>query len=226
MAVEDGFPGCEVALEALGGAGQDKGGVEVELRFHLLLPLFGQLGWAENGDAGNLAPVQQLAGNEERLDGLSDAHVITDKEAHGGKPQCHEKGHKLVGPGLDGDPPDAAERTNGAAGAEARGGAEKLAREVVAGLGGVGESRAVGNGILQGNVDPGELGNRTSKRFKHQGVIGRVRLDDPLAAPAANDVSYGEWHDFLRVNIAVVTPSRREKSSGQTPRPIPRHNGT
>ena len=58
VAVEDGLAGAERTLQALGGAREDLLGVDVELVPELGLPLSGELGRAEDGEAVGLSPVE------------------------------------------------------------------------------------------------------------------------------------------------------------------------
>lgn len=62
--VEDGLVQASGAFpfEAADGAGQDLDGVDVELVAQFRLPLGGELGWAEDGQAGGLAAIEKLAG--------------------------------------------------------------------------------------------------------------------------------------------------------------------
>jgi len=58
VAVEDGLAGAEGTLQALRGAGEDLLGLNVELVPELGLPLAGELGWTEDGEAFGLSPIQ------------------------------------------------------------------------------------------------------------------------------------------------------------------------
>ena len=60
---------------------QDELGVEVELVAQLGLPLLGEVRRAEHGEPLDLAAVEQLAGDQQRLDRLADADVVGDQEA-------------------------------------------------------------------------------------------------------------------------------------------------
>ena len=90
--------------------GDDELGIDVELVPHLRLPLLGQVRRAEHRHAPDLAPVEQLAGDQQRLDRLADAHVVGDEEPDRIQPKGHQQRHQLVGPRLHGDPPERAER--------------------------------------------------------------------------------------------------------------------
>jgi len=58
VAVEDGLAGAEGTLQALRGAGEDLLGLNVELVPELGLPLAGELGRTEDGEAFGLSPIQ------------------------------------------------------------------------------------------------------------------------------------------------------------------------
>ena len=135
MAVEDRDADRQVALQALDRAAQHQLGLDVELLGQLPLPLLGQVRRAEHGQPPDLAAVQQLAGDERRLDGLADADVVGDQQAHRVELERHHQRHELVGPRLDGDAAEAAERAGGGAGGEARRVAQELAGGEVAEVG-------------------------------------------------------------------------------------------
>ena len=72
----------EISFEPLDGAAQDQFGLDVELLQQLALPLLGQMRWAQDRHPSDLASVQQLARDDGCLDGLADADVVRDEEAH------------------------------------------------------------------------------------------------------------------------------------------------
>ena len=128
VAVEDRHADRQVALQALDGAGEDQLGVDVELLRQLLLPLLGQVRRAQHGQAADLAAVEQLPGDGAGLDGLADADVVGDQQAHRVQLEGHHQRHELVGARLDGDAPEAAEGPRGGAGGQAGGVAQAAAR--------------------------------------------------------------------------------------------------
>ena len=79
-----------VSFELRCGAGKHQFGIEVKLVLQLGLPLFRELWWAEDCQARYLAPVDQFARNQTGFDGLADAHVIGDQQAHRIKLERHE----------------------------------------------------------------------------------------------------------------------------------------
>ena len=93
-------------------------GVDVELVAHLGLPLLGEVRRAEDGEPLDLAPVEQLAGDEQRLDRLADADVVGDQQPDRVQLQRHQQRHELVRARLDGDAAEGAERPGARAEAE------------------------------------------------------------------------------------------------------------
>ena len=157
MPVEDGDAERQVALQALDGAGKDQLGFDVELLRKLALPLFGQVRRAQHRDAADLGAVEQLAGDEARLDGLADADVVGDEHAHRVELERHHQRHELVGPGLDRDAPEAAKGAGGGAGGEAGGVAQQPAGGEVAEVLAAGEAEGRGLDRLDGGEDAGHL---------------------------------------------------------------------
>jgi len=88
----------------------------VELFVQLLLPLLGEMRRAQHGESANLAAVKQFASDDRRLNSLADADIIGNQQAHGIELQRHHQRHELVGPRLDGDTSEAAERAGGGTG--------------------------------------------------------------------------------------------------------------
>ena len=89
-------PARQAALEPRGGAGQHELGVDVELVAHLRLPLLGEVRRAEDGEALDLAAVEQLAGDEAGLDVLPMPTSSAIEQADRVEPQRHEQRHELV----------------------------------------------------------------------------------------------------------------------------------
>ena len=81
----------------------------------LVLPLLGQVRRTQHGQPPDLAAIEQLARDEAGLDGLADADVVGDQQPHRIELERHHQRHELVGPRLDRDAPEAAERTGGRA---------------------------------------------------------------------------------------------------------------
>jgi len=99
----DAFLGRQASFELPDGAGPDGDRVQVKLLAELLLPLVAEIGRAEDAQAADDAPLQQLAGDDESLDGLADADIVGDEQADRALAQGHEQRHELVGTGAHGD---------------------------------------------------------------------------------------------------------------------------
>ena len=115
VALKDRLADVQVAFQTLDGARQDQLRLDVELVRQLPLPLLGQGRGTEHRQAADLAAVEQLAGDEAGFDRLADAYVVGDQHAHRVELQRHHQRHQLIGPGLDGDAPEAAKRPGGGA---------------------------------------------------------------------------------------------------------------
>ena len=109
VALEERLAQAQPALEPGRGRGQHADRVDVELVAHLGLPLVREVWRGEHADALDLAAVEELAREQQRLDGLADADVVGDEQAHRVEAQAHEQRHELVRARLDRDPPEAAE---------------------------------------------------------------------------------------------------------------------
>jgi hypothetical protein len=105
--------------------GGDGHGADVEARLELAHPLLHEVRRAQHGERLDVAAVEQLAGDERGLDGLADADVVGDEQAHGIELERHQQRDELVGAGLDGDLPEAAERARRRAGATGAGVAQE-----------------------------------------------------------------------------------------------------
>ena len=187
MAVEDRHAHRQVALQALDGAAQDQLGLDVEFLGQLLLPLLGKMRRAEHGQAPDLAAVEQFAGDDRRLDGLADADVVGDQEAHRVELERHHQRHELVGPRLDGDAPEAAEGTGGGTGGQSRRLAQEPARSEVAEVVARGQSECGGLDRLDGGQNAGDLLVETADRPRHEQFIGGLGQHDPLAAARVDE---------------------------------------
>ena len=100
---EDAYTRRNALLQAPRGPGGDGCSADVETDFQLGNPLVHEMGRAEHDGAIDVAAVEQLAGDEQGLDCLSDPNVVRDEEAHRIELERHEQRHELVRAGLDGD---------------------------------------------------------------------------------------------------------------------------
>jgi hypothetical protein len=153
-----------------------------------------ELRQAEHSQAVDLAAVEQLAGDQRALDRLADAHVVGDEDAHGVLLQRHQQRHELVGPRLDGDPRERAERPSAAAEAQAHGIAQQPRGAVVAGAGRVGQVEAGRLHRLQVEADPGDLVVDAAQRPLHEQVLRRLGQHHPLAPPRLHQRAHRVAH--------------------------------
>lgn len=140
-------------------ARQHQLGRDVELLRQLGLPLLGQVRRAEDSQPAHLAPVEQFPRHQRRLDGLADAHIVGDQQADRVELERHQQRHKLVGPRLDRNAAEGAERSCTGAESQAHRIAQQPARAVIAGSGRIGqlERRWPHLRPFQRQVDPGDL---------------------------------------------------------------------
>ncbi len=186
MSLEDRFADVQVALQPLDGARQHELRFDVELLHQLALPLFGQRRRAEHRHTAYLATVEQLAGDETGFDRLADSYVVGDQQAHRVELQGHQQGHELVGPGLDGDAPEAAKRPGGGAGREARRIAQQAACGEVAQVCAAGQPERGRLDRFQRRQDTGNLLVEPAHRAEHQQFVRGVGQHHPFAAARAN----------------------------------------
>jgi hypothetical protein len=85
---------------------------------------------AENANPVDLSPVEKLAGDETRLNALSDAHIVCDEKSDGVELQGHEQRHDLVRPGLARETAEGTERACAGTKSEPNGVAQQLAGDV------------------------------------------------------------------------------------------------
>ena len=142
---------------------------------------------AEHRDPADLAAVEQLAGNEARLDGLADAHVVGDEQAHRVELQGHHQRHELVGPGLDGDASEAAEGAGGGAGGEARGVAQEPAGGEVAEIFPARQPERRRRDRLHRRQQAGDLLVQPADRAEHQQLVRGFGQHDPFPAPRPDE---------------------------------------
>ena len=87
----------DLPVEARLRVGADDDGLEVELVADFLLPLLAEVRQADDGEAFDLAPLQKLPDDQQRLDGLADADVVGDEQTNRLLTQSHDERHHLVG---------------------------------------------------------------------------------------------------------------------------------
>ena len=99
----------QAALQPSRAGRSDGHRLDVEAVVELLHPLVHQVRRAEHGEAVDLATVEQLAGDHAGFDGLADADVVTNQQAHDLLLQRHQQWHQLVSARLEGVVAEAAE---------------------------------------------------------------------------------------------------------------------
>src|SRR5262249_55406486 len=89
--------------------------LDIELRANLLLPLLAEMRQTHDGEALDLAPLQQLAHDEQRFDRFADPNVVRDKQPHDVLPEGHDQGNNLIGSWPKRELGESAERTGAVA---------------------------------------------------------------------------------------------------------------
>ena len=90
-------------------------------RCKLALPLLAKMRRADDGEALDLAAIEQLADDQAGFNGLADADVVGDQEPDRLLAERHEQRHQLVGTWLDAEIGERAERAGAGAQLEAHG---------------------------------------------------------------------------------------------------------
>ena len=79
VVIEERLVDRQPAFQPGDGAGAHDLGGDVELARQLGLPLVAEVRRAEDGQAADLAAIEEFAGDQRRLHGLADPHVIRDQ---------------------------------------------------------------------------------------------------------------------------------------------------
>ena len=185
--VEDRYAERQVALQAPDGAREHQRRVDVELLLELPLPLLGQVRRTQHRDTADLAAVEQLAGDEARLDGLADADVVGDEHAHRVELERHHQRYELVGPRLHRDAAEAAEGTGGGPGGEPGRVAQQPAGGEVAEVFAPGVPEGRGFDGLDGGENTSDLLVEPADGAEHQQDGGGLGEHDPLAATGVDE---------------------------------------
>ena len=183
VALEQALPHRAGAFEAGGRAGEHELRVDVELARELALPLLRQRRRAEHRGPAHLPAVQELSEDQAGLNGLADAHVVRDEEAHRVQAQGHEKRHELVRPRLHADARKGTEGPGAGAVGQAHGVPKETAGAEVADLGGVRQAEGRGFHAFQAREDPGLLGLRPAQGPELEQRFRRPGEHHPLAPP-------------------------------------------
>ena len=184
----------EATLEAGSRRRQHEFGVDVELLGQLLLPLLGQVRWAQHAHALRVALLQQLLGDQGRLDRLADADVVGDQQAHRVELERHQQRHQLVRARRHADPADRAERTGAGAEAEPQRVAEHAGRAVVAEVAGIGQREGRRLDRFEVGEDAGDLGVGAAERAQHEQVVARLGQHHPFPVACSHQRTCREAH--------------------------------
>jgi len=155
--VEQRLGASATPFEAAGRARQHQFNFNVELVIELRLPLFREVGRAQDGGLVDLPPVQEFPDQQACLDRLADADIVGDEQADRVELQPHQQRHELVRARLHGDPTERAERPGRSSGADTDGVSQEATRGVVPHSLGVGQIELRGFDGLQSQVNPGHF---------------------------------------------------------------------
>jgi hypothetical protein len=62
------------------------------------------MGRAEHGETVDFATIEKLSRNQQGLDSLPDADIVSNQKPHRVESKRHEQRHQLIGARLDGNP--------------------------------------------------------------------------------------------------------------------------
>ena len=190
---EDALARRNPPLQPPRAPGGDGRGADVEANLQLGDPLVHEMRRAEDGGALDVAAVEQLAGDEQGLDGLPDPDVVGDEEAYRVELQRHEQRHELVGARLDRDVSDAPEGSGAAAQREQQRIAEQEGRVVPAELvrARQGEPGLANRLDLERKVDQRPILVRSRDGTDPKRLRRASAEDDPLPPAGADEGSGG-----------------------------------
>jgi hypothetical protein len=150
-------------LQTPRGAGEHQFGSDVEFGRQFALPLFGEVRWAENAEAGDFTTVQHLASNEAGFNGFTDADIVSDKQTDRVKLQRHEQWDELVRARLNSEPAERTEWSGAGAKAESDCISQKTAGDEIAEILFARRLKARGRDGLQCGMNAGGFLNGASE---------------------------------------------------------------
>ena len=155
------------------------------------MPLFAQVGRADDGKALDLAPVEQFPRDQACLDGLADTDVVGDEQPDGVELQRHEQGNQLIGARFDIEIAEAAERSRTGTQLEAKRVAQQQRCLLGAWRVGIGKIERRGHRHLgfERKVDERRIVFRAAERTKLEEIVARLGEDHPLAVPRPDQIS-------------------------------------
>ena len=189
VVVVDAGVALNLAVETRLGIRADDDGLDVEFGADLFLPLFAEVGEADDGEAFDLPAFQEFADDEQGFDGLANADVIGDKQPHGLLPQRHDERHHLVSARPERELGEGAERAGAVAEGEPRGIVQQAGgadvAEVCAGRRfETGVRRAVGIDVER-QVDAGDFFVGAAQGLDDEQIVGVLRrAEQPIRARA------------------------------------------
>lgn len=180
-------------VEAGLGVRPDDDRFQVEFVANLGLPLLAQVRQAGDGEAFDLAPLQQFFDDQQRFDGLADAHVIGDQQPDRLQPQRHNERDHLIGTRSKRQLGQRTKRSRPVAKGESRGviqqpGRADVAKIVFGRLVKMRVGRLIGLDA-QRPIDACDLVIGTAERFDDQQVRIVRREYDPISPPQFDELS-------------------------------------
>ena len=119
------------------GSGPHHFSVQLELLGHVAAPLLTQVRRADHSDRADLTAVEQLAGDQQRLHRLAEAHLIGDQQPRDALLERHQQRHQLVSARFQGQVAEAAEWPGTGAELEQQGIAHQQGRALRTALAGI-----------------------------------------------------------------------------------------
>lgn len=110
-----GGPERDLAVDPIGGGGQQHLGPEPELSLQLSLPLRCELGGAQHHEPLGIATGDEFGGDQAGLDGLADPDTVGDEQPGGLLGGGHHQRDQLIVAGGDGELRERSERPGGGA---------------------------------------------------------------------------------------------------------------
>ena len=88
---------AQFLLQTAHCASPDDDGIKAKLVLDFVLPLLAQMRQTQHRETPDLLAVKQFLGNQQRLQSLTDTHIITDEQSDAFLLQCQYQRHHLVG---------------------------------------------------------------------------------------------------------------------------------
>ena len=150
------------------------------------------MGRTEHCKPAGLAASQKLGGNQARLNGFANTNVIGNQHSGLGLLECHQKRHKLIWAGLNGNATKRTERPGTAANTQSHSISQQGTGAVVAGVGGIWHRKRSRFNQLQIGDNACHFVVEASQWSQHQQFVLRLWQHNPLAAPGSYQCSNGK----------------------------------